>query len=121
MKYICSVALILALTLPATAEARRPVQLPVSQGKRWIEQLYQGVAEAQPLGYDYRFRVGPCGKVSRWKVACEVRSTRKPPGEACESLVGVTVGARYSRRRHGYEPYVADKRTLYDECRLTTG
>jgi hypothetical protein len=119
MKYICAVALILALTLPASVEARRPIQLPVSQGKRWIEQLYRGVAETKPLEYNYRFRVGPCEKIARLKVACEVRSTRHPPGESCESLEGVTVGARYSRRRHGYEPYVADRRTIYDECRLT--
>jgi hypothetical protein len=92
----------------------------VSQGKHWIEQLYRGVAERHPLEDEYRFRVGPCQKVSRLKVACEARSTRKPPGEACESLEGVTVGARYSRRRHGYEPYVAAHVTEYDECRLTS-
>jgi hypothetical protein len=54
--------LILALAAPASAGAGRPVQLSVGQGKKWITQLYQGVAEQHPLEDEYRFRVGPCAK-----------------------------------------------------------
>jgi hypothetical protein len=112
--------LIVALAVPASAGAGRPVQLSVSQGKHWIEQIYQAVAEREPLEYEYRFRVAPCKKIARLKVACEIRSTQKPPGEACEALRGMTVGARYNRHRHGYEPYVAAEVTAYDECHLTS-
>jgi hypothetical protein len=70
-----------------------------------------------PLEYEFKWRVGPCTRLGRLKVACESRDTRKPPGEHCEADDIWIVGARRVAANR-YRIFIASHHTVYDECAL---
>jgi hypothetical protein len=127
---VAATVAVATMAFPVSADAGHRFKLPVSQAKKEIERLDKAVAELMPIADEYKWRVGPCERLGRLKVACKSRVSWKPPKERCKSVEVIAVGARHvdeviavgaARHVHSdYRLFIAERRTISRECQATS-